>query len=138
MGFFCCFICAFGFIKEVVVCVNYKLGKLDDKLVMVIWQVVMEVVDGVLDEYFFVDIFQIGLGMFINMNINEVIVNWVIEILGGEIGSKSLVYFNDYVNDGQLFNDVILMVLYIVGVEVLYVEFVLVLCWLQVFLEVKV
>lgn len=53
------------------------------------------------------------------MNVNEVIVNWAIEIVGGKMGSKNLIYFNDYVNMLQLFNDVFFIVMYIVAVVVL-------------------
>lgn len=48
------------------------------------------------------------------MNFNEVIVNCVIEIFGGVIGFKDLVYLNDYCNMGQFLNDIFLMVMYIV------------------------
>lgn len=59
------------------------------------------------------------------MNINEVIVNWVIEIVGGKMGSKNLIYFNDYVNMLQLFNDIFFIVMYIFLVVVLYKQLLL-------------
>ena len=62
---------------------------------------------GKLDEQFPVDVFQTGSGTSTNMNANEVISNRAIEILGGELGSKSPVHPNDHVNRGQSSNDVI-------------------------------
>jgi fumarate hydratase class II len=41
------------------------------------------------------------------MNANEVIANRAIELLGGEVGSKTPVHPNDHVNRGQSSNDVI-------------------------------
>src|SRR3712207_7907238 len=41
------------------------------------------------------------------MSANEVVSNRAIQILGGEIGSKSRVHPNDHVNKGQSSNDVI-------------------------------
>jgi fumarate hydratase class II len=66
-----------------------------------------EVIDGTLNEHFPLDIFQTGSGTSTNMNANEVIANRAIEIMGGEMGSKSPVHPNDHVNAGQSSNDVI-------------------------------
>ena len=51
------------------------------------------------------DSWQTGSGTQTNMNVNEVIANRAIEILGGEIGSKDPVHPNDHVNMGQSTND---------------------------------
>ena len=51
--------------------------------------------------------FQTGSGTSTNMNANEVIANRAIQILGGEIGDRSVVHPNDDVNMGQSSNDVI-------------------------------
>src|SRR5918994_629030 len=53
------------------------------------------------------DIFQTGSGTSTNMNANEVISNRAIQILEGELGSKSPAHPNDHVNQGQSSNDVI-------------------------------
>jgi fumarate hydratase class II len=137
MGFSRRFIRALGLIKEAAACANNKLGKLDDKLATAIRQAAMEVADGALDEHFPVDIFQTGSGTSTNMNTNEVIANRAIEILGGEIGSKSPVHPNDHVNDGQSSNDVIPTALHIAGAEALHVELVPALRRLQASLEAK-
>ena len=101
------FIRALGQIKLAAAQVNAELGLLDSKLSEAIVQAANEVVDGKLDDQFVVDIFQTGSGTSTNMNVNEVISNRAIEILGGQMGSRSPVHPNDHVNLGQSSNDVI-------------------------------
>ena len=101
------FIRALGQIKLASAQVNAELGLLDSNLSEAIVQAAEEVVDGKLDDQFVVDIFQTGSGTSTNMNVNEVISNRAIEILGGQIGSRSPVHPNDHVNLGQSSNDVI-------------------------------
>lgn len=93
-------ICVFGIFKKFVVLVNKELGELLGDVVDFIVQVVDEVIVGKFDDEFLLVVFQIGLGIQFNMNINEVISNCVIELVGGECGLKKFVYFNDYVNCG--------------------------------------
>ena len=64
-----------------------------------------EVARGELDDHFPLVVFQTGSGTQSNMNANEVIANRAIEILGGELGSKSPVHPNDDVNRSQSSND---------------------------------
>ncbi len=59
---------------------------------------------------------QTGSGTSTNMNANEVIANRAIQILGGEIGSRSPVHPNDHVNRSQSSNDVIPTVIHIAAV----------------------
>jgi fumarate hydratase class II len=101
------FIRALGMIKAEAAAVNLQLGSLDAGLAAPIRQAADEVVSGRLDDHFPLDIFQTGSGTSTNMNANEVIANRAIEILGGELGSKSPVHPNDHVNAGQSSNDVI-------------------------------
>ncbi|WP_022909117.1 class II fumarate hydratase [Aestuariimicrobium kwangyangense] len=68
-------------------------------------QAATEVMDGELDDHFPLVVFQTGSGTQSNMNANEVISNRAIEILGGNLGSKSPVHPNDHVNRGQSSND---------------------------------
>jgi fumarate hydratase class II len=56
------------------------------------------------------------------MNINEVVANRAIEILGGKIGSKSPVHPNDHVNMGQSSNDTFPTVMHISAVEEVHHE----------------
>uniref|UniRef100_A0A914RLP6 fumarate hydratase n=1 Tax=Parascaris equorum TaxID=6256 RepID=A0A914RLP6_PAREQ len=64
-----------------------------------------EVIEGKLDEHFPLVVWQTGSGTQSNMNVNEVISNRAIEILGGELGSKKPVHPNDHVNMSQSSND---------------------------------
>lgn len=64
-----------------------------------------EVIEGKLDDHFPLVVWQTGSGTQSNMNVNEVISNRAIEILGGELGSKKPVHPNDHVNMSQSSND---------------------------------
>lgn len=101
------FIEAIATVKLAAAETNMELGLLDKAIGEAIVQSASEVSKGKFDEYFVVDIFQTGSGTSTNMNANEVISNRAIEILGGELGSRSPVHPNDHVNTGQSSNDVI-------------------------------
>ena len=96
---------AFGIQKEAAARANMALGVLDEKLGTAIASAASEVSDGTLDDHFPLVIWQTGSGTQTNMNLNEVIANRAIEMLGGEIGSKSPVHPNDHVNRSQSSND---------------------------------
>ena len=91
---------ALGMIKAAAARVNRDLGLLDGKIAEVIIQAAGEVADGNHDHHFPVDCFQTGSGTSSNMNANEVIANRAIQIMGGELGSKSI-HPNDHVNRSQ-------------------------------------
>ena len=101
------FVQALGAIKLEAANVNHELVLLDEEVKDAIVEAAEEVVDGVHDNQFVVDIFQTGSGTSTNMNANEVISNRAIQIKGGELGSKEPVHPNDHVNMGQSSNDVI-------------------------------
>lgn len=62
-----------------------------------------QVIDGSLyAEHFPLVIWQTGSGTQSNMNVNEVISNRAIEIMGGVLGSKKPVHPNDHVNKSQV------------------------------------
>ena len=65
-----------------------------------------EVIAGKLDGHFPLKVWQTGSGTQTNMNVNEVIANRAIEILGGKKGTKRPVHPNDHVNRSQSTNDV--------------------------------
>ncbi|MBO6521183.1 MAG: class II fumarate hydratase [Rhodospirillales bacterium] len=96
---------AFAIQKEAAARANMALGVLDEKIGAAISQAASEVSDGKLDEHFPLVIWQTGSGTQTNMNLNEVISNRAIEIMGGEMGSKSPVHPNDHVNASQSSND---------------------------------
>lgn len=80
-------------------------GYLDEKRGKAIMQAAGEVAEGKLLEHFPLVVWQTGSGTQSNMNANEVIANRAVEILGGELGDKSVVHPNDHVNKGQSSND---------------------------------
>ncbi len=85
---------------------DLDLGLIDKTLADAIIQATSEVADGKLTDHFPLEIWQTGPGTQSNMNANEVISNRAIEILGGEMDSKSPVHPNDHVNKGQSSNDI--------------------------------
>jgi fumarate hydratase class II len=100
------FIAAVAMIKGEAAMVNEELGTVPGEIARAVRQAAQEVIDGKLDGHFPLDIFQTGSATSTNMNVNEVLANRAIEILGGAIGSKK-VHPNDHVNNGQSSNDVI-------------------------------
>lgn len=96
---------ALGVIKKACAMANRDSGKLDGKLADAMIEAAGEVIDGKLDDHFPLVVWQTGSGTQSNMNANEVISNRAIEILGGEMGSKSPVHPNDHCNMGQSSND---------------------------------
>jgi fumarate hydratase class II len=96
---------AFGVLKKAAAIVNENQGRLESKIAEAIKQAATEVSEGQLTEHFPLVIWQTGSGTQSNMNTNEVIANRAIEILGGELGSKTPVHPNDHVNMGQSSND---------------------------------
>jgi fumarate hydratase class II len=101
------FLRALAQIKRAAAEVNRDLGLLDARIAGAIVQAADEVIEGKLHSHFVVDVFQTGSGTSTNMNMNEVLSNRAIEILGGTIGSKDPVHPNDHVNLGQSSNDTI-------------------------------
>lgn len=97
---------ALGTIKQAVAQVNADLGLLEPGLAEAISKAAQEVIDGTLDDHFPLRIWQTGSGTQTNMNVNEVISNRAIEMLGGEMGSKNPIHPNDHVNKSQSTNDV--------------------------------
>ncbi|MDZ4112052.1 MAG: class II fumarate hydratase [Brevundimonas sp.] len=96
---------ALGIVKKAAAETNMALGKLDPKLGQAILKAADEVIEGKLNDHFPLVVWQTGSGTQSNMNANEVISNRAIEMLGGEMGSKSPVHPNDHVNMSQSSND---------------------------------
>ncbi len=96
---------ALGLIKKAAATANMKAKKLSPDLGKAIIAAADEVIDGKLDDNFPLVVWQTGSGTQTNMNVNEVIANRAIEMLGGEMGSKKPVHPNDHVNMSQSSND---------------------------------
>ncbi|XP_055695052.1 fumarate hydratase, mitochondrial-like [Lutzomyia longipalpis] len=97
---------AMGVLKKAAALVNKEYG-LDGRVADAISQAADDVISGKLYEegHFPLVIWQTGSGTQTNMNVNEVISNRAIEILGGKLGSKDPVHPNDHVNKSQSSND---------------------------------
>src|ERR1700723_1200558 len=108
---------AFGILKKACAMVNQDLGKLPADKARLIVQAADEVIAGKLDDHFPLVVWQTGSGTQTNMNVNEVISNRAIELLGGEMGSKKPVHPNDHVNMGQSSNDSFPTAMHIAAVE---------------------
>ena len=93
-------------IKKAAAIVNAKNGDLDKRISKTIVKAANEVISGKLINHFPLKVWQTGSGTQTNMNVNEVIANRAIEILGGKKGSKKPVHPNDHVNKSQSTNDV--------------------------------
>ncbi len=99
------FIRSYGLIKKAACQVNHRLGALDDERSKAIEQAADEVISGNLDDQFVVDVFQAGAGTSFNMNMNEVIANRALEIMGKKLGDYRSLHPNDHVNMSQSTND---------------------------------
>jgi fumarate hydratase, class II len=100
------FISALGLIKGSAATVAGHDGFVEPDKAEAVRKAADEVMSGVLDDQFVLDIFQTGSGTSTNTNANEVIAARATELLGGEPGSR-LIHPNDHVNFGQSSNDVI-------------------------------
>ncbi len=99
------FIDAYVLIKKAAAAVNMQLGCLDEKKARAIVAACDEVLAGKLIDQFVVDVFQAGAGTSFNMNVNEVLANRALEIMGKEKGDYKNLSPNDHVNMGQSTND---------------------------------
>ncbi len=93
-------------IKKAAAIVNEKNRDIDKKICKAIIKAANEIISGKLIDNFPLKVWQTGSGTQTNMNVNEVIANRAIEILGGKKGSKKPVHPNDHVNKSQSTNDV--------------------------------
>ncbi|MBO1050362.1 MAG: aspartate ammonia-lyase [Dolichospermum sp. DEX182a] len=95
------------YIKKATAIVNGELDCIPVDISKAIIQATDEILAGELRDQFVVDVYQAGAGTSHHMNINEVLANRALEILGDQKGNYKLVSPNDHVNYGQSTNDVI-------------------------------
>ena len=93
-------------IKKAAAIVNAKNKDLDPKICRFIIKAAEEVIRGKHNEHFPLKVWQTGSGTQTNMNVNEVIANRAIQMMGGNLGSKKPIHPNDHVNKSQSTNDV--------------------------------
>jgi aspartate ammonia-lyase len=94
-------------IKKAAAEVNGELGCIPVEVARAIVQAADEILQGSLRDQFVVDVYQAGAGTSHHMNVNEVLANRALEILGEPKGKYERVSPNDHVNYGQSTNDVI-------------------------------
>jgi fumarate hydratase class II len=111
---------AYGYVKKAAAIVNGRDGRLPGWRAQLIERVADEVIAGQLDENFPLYVWQTGSGTQSNMNVNEVISNRAIQLVGGVLGSKTPVHPNDHVNMGQSSNDTFPTAMHIAAVQVVH------------------
>jgi fumarate hydratase class II len=96
---------AYGYVKKAAAIVNTAAGRLPKWKGELIEKVCDEVISGALDSEFPLYVWQTGSGTQSNMNVNEVISNRCIQLVGGKLGSQEPIHPNDHVNMAQSSND---------------------------------
>lgn len=96
---------AYAYVKKAAAIVNASEGLLPEWKSKLICRVADEIIEGKLDSEFPLYVWQTGSGTQFNMNVNEVISNRAIQLVGGELGSKQPIHPNDDVNKSQSSND---------------------------------
>jgi aspartate ammonia-lyase len=99
------FIKGLAYVKWAAAETNFTLGLLDEKLKNPIIQAAKEVIAGQFNDEFPIDMIQGGAGTSTNMNINEVLANRALEIMGYQKGEYQYCSPNDHVNLSQSTND---------------------------------
>lgn len=97
---------AFAYLKKAAAITNHEAGVLPKEKMELIGKACDEIVDGKLDEYFPLVVWQTGSGTQSNMNVNEVIAYRGHLLNGGQLGDKEkFLHPNDDVNKSQSSND---------------------------------
>lgn len=112
-------IAAIALIKKAAAAINSELGYLPPAIGGAIGQAADEIIAGRLEDQFITDALQGGAGTSTNMNVNEVLANRAIELLGGERGDYNLVHPLNHVNMHQSTNDVYPTALRIAAINLL-------------------
>lgn len=99
------FIKAFARIKKAAALANKEIGTVEPAIADAIGQACDKIIAGEYLDQFTVDVIQGGAGTSTNMNVNEVIANVALEILGKDKGEYTVVSPNDDVNQAQSTND---------------------------------
>ena len=108
---------AYGIVKKACALVHQAEGRLPSWKARAIIRAADEAIAGQLDEHFPLYVWQTGSGTQSNMNVNEVLSNRAIQLLGGTLGTQEPVGPNDDVNMGQSSNDTFPTVMHIAAIE---------------------
>jgi len=97
---------AFAYLKKATALTNFEAGVLPKEKLDLISKVCDEILEGKLDEYFPLVVWQTGSGTQSNMNVNEVIAYRAHVLNGGQLSDKEkALHPNDDVNKSQSSND---------------------------------
>jgi fumarate hydratase class II len=97
---------AFAYLKKAAAITNFEAGVLSEEKSILIGKVCDEILEGKLDEYFPLVVWQTGSGTQSNMNVNEVVAYRGHVLKGGSLGDKEkILHPNDDVNKSQSSND---------------------------------
>ena len=110
---------AYGIVKKACALVNLAEGRLPEVKARAIIQAADETIAGKLDAHYPLYVWQTGSGTQSNMNVNEVLSNRAIALLGGTLGSQQPVGPNDDVNMGQSSNDTFPTAMHIAALDAL-------------------
>ena len=101
------FIKAMAVVKKAAANANMQIGQLDTKIGTAIMRACDEILEGKLHSEFVTDPIQGGAGTSANMNMNEVLANRALELMGEEKGNYKIISPNTHVNMAQSTNDVL-------------------------------
>src|SRR6185369_9155440 len=113
------FVWAVVIIKKCAARANMATGRLSAEIGEAIVAAADEVLAGRFADQFVVDPFQAGAGTSHNMNVNEVLANRALELLGRQRGDFTTLHPNDHVNMAQSTNDVIPTAMRLAALEML-------------------
>lgn len=99
------FIKSYAQIKKAAALANKELKMVDEKIAKAIITACDKIIAGEFHNQFVVDVIQGGAGTSMNMNMNEVIANVALEVLGKAKGEYTVISPNDHVNKQQSTND---------------------------------
>ncbi len=111
---------AFAYLKKAAALTNLDAGILSQEKSDLIGQVCDEILEGKLDEYFPLVVWQTGSGTQSNMNVNEVVAYRAHVIKGGALTDKDkFIHPNDDVNKSQSSNDTFPTAMHIAAYKIL-------------------
>ncbi len=96
---------AFAMIKKAAAITNSEIGILEKEKAEAIIKAADEILSGALQDQFIIDAINSGAGTALNMNMNEVLANRALEMLGHKKGEYDFLNPNDHVNMSQSSND---------------------------------
>ncbi|MBN1942554.1 MAG: aspartate ammonia-lyase [Phycisphaerae bacterium] len=96
---------AYGAVKLACARTNHELGRWDEKTFQALETACEEMIEGGLDSHILVDALQGGAGTSTNMNVNEVLANRALQILGRPLGEYETLHPLEDVNLHQSTND---------------------------------